>query len=329
IAQKTTTIKNPLLNSSSGSTTDIDRELGTLANGIRNLNGSLSNRLSKINETFSSDIKNLGMSSQKGSGSTPTGIPGLDATIAVIGGGLIAAFVTIGGNEFTRKRQDRVEVAKQKIDATSKRLPTYVQLATYHRGLYSEVNKVASGTKLDPKRCLFYVCDILQLETSMFKEGGYVLDDLDAEEIIYRLGSTIPLMISRDFHPYYASVMRSLVEGNVSYHEFCDNLLQNNEIYNKFKKWLSASRASLKRARELEESVKKSLWYSELITLELNHLYKRWYGIEPSFKKLNDELRGYLREGYKEDKSVNQTDITRKQYYNYYKRIKGFDTSTS
>ena len=60
------------------------------------------------------------------------------------------------------------------------------------------------------------------------------------------------------------------------------------------------------------EIIERCMWYSQLIQLELNHIYKSWYDQEPPLI-LRPALRTYLQENEKK----------------YYDRIKSFHRDTT
>ena len=62
---------------------------------------------------------------------------------------------------------------------------------------------------------------------------------------------------------------------------------------------------------DLDELQNKSMWYSQLIQLESNHIYKSWYGQEPPFV-LDEGLTEYLLRDEKK----------------YYDRIRSFHLKT-
>jgi hypothetical protein len=73
----------------------------------------------------------------------------------------------------------------------------------------------------------------------------------------------------------------------------------------------------------------RSRWFSELIFLEMNHIFYRWYERGSALSDISDDLREYLSGKYKEDISFMDTDDAEKkrlteQYDYYYERIKKF-----
>jgi hypothetical protein len=87
---------------------------------------------------------------------------------------------------------------------------------------------------------------------------------------------------------------------------FTPPFLMHADLYQKFEKWLTEEKESDK-IKKLERD---SAWYSQLILLELNHVYRIWYAEEPRFTKLRPDLREHL---YREKRQ-------------YHDRIVGFET---
>jgi hypothetical protein len=81
---------------------------------------------------------------------------------------------------------------------------------------------------------------------------------------------------------------------------------ENKQLYNKFLKWITTGLS-----KQDCEIIERCMWYSQLIQLELNHIYKLWYGEEPPLV-LRDGLKEYLENNHKK----------------YYDRIKSFHLKT-
>jgi hypothetical protein len=87
------------------------------------------------------------------------------------------------------------------------------------------------------------------------------------------------------------------------------NIINNeNELYEKFKNWLSYDIPQ----QPIKDLIEKSEWYSSILMFELNHIYQLWYDEEPSFE-LRNELGYYLKHNERK----------------YYNRIKSFHLKTT
>ena len=100
------------------------------------------------------------------------------------------------------------------------------------------------------------------------------------------------------------SKLSCLVDNNTPYHKFHEKINENENkgLFEKFKILLEND--------EIRMNLKYNCkFYSELIMLELGHIYKLWYNEEPKFSLLSKEVRTML-----------------EKYPNYYNRIKKFGT---
>lgn len=118
--------------------------------------------------------------------------------------------------------------------------------------------------------------------------GDLQLDNLDAERILNELWQDIGLERRLGF----VDSSRLCYLANTPCHEFYEN--PEMADYEKLILLLD------------KDAFEKCMWYSQLIMLELNHIYKPWYGEEPQL----------LRDGLKEHLKLN--------YPKYYKRVKAF-----
>lgn len=119
-------------------------------------------------------------------------------------------------------------------------------------------------------------------------DGEIQLDDLEAEEIIGRLGITIEQTVNDGFGNVDASRIRYLVENDVPFHKFHDSIStdQNKDLYQKFVHWICRQEI----IREVERNCR---WYTQLIMFEMNHIYEPWYRRPPYFR-IDEDLRRNL-----------------------------------
>ncbi|MGB8035406.1 MAG: hypothetical protein WCF03_16460 [Nitrososphaeraceae archaeon] len=208
---------------------------------------------------------------------------------------------------FFKRREEYKEQSKQKIDVISKATPYYNQLSMNSWNFGWILNEGLK--KPDYKRLMYHMCNILYIRHEIVnKFGDLQFDNLDAEKIINCIWQQINSLVEGYFGYLDSSKLRCLVENDIPYHKFHESLNQNGELYNKFVNWISTEISS----EDLHKLEERCLWYSQLIQLELNHIYKSWYGQEPPLE-LRYELKKYLDE-------KNPT---------YYKRIKSFHLRTS
>ena len=87
------------------------------------------------------------------------------------------------------------------------------------------------------------------------------------------------------------------MNDDTPYHKFYEkiNENENKELFEKFKKLIDDEN----KKAELKQKCKR---YSQLIMFELTHIYQIWYKQEPSFTKLDKELKKELKKDHDQSK---------------------------
>ncbi len=224
-----------------------------------------------------------------------------DWVAILISGGIVAALITVGANELSKRRQNEIEIKKHRMDILSRYVSLYNRLALYTNWNISWKIREAKEDegKIDYPLIMYYVCDFLQLRKQLIHSLGTLqFDNLDADEIINDLERTIVGIIKKEFDEIEFSKLSCLVDDDTPYHKFYEkiNENENKELFEKFKKFLGNNKVNLE---------KYCRWYSQLIMFELTHIYKIWYKQEPKNSKLSEDLLQEL-----------------EKYPTYYKRIK-------
>jgi hypothetical protein len=266
-----------------------------------------------------------------------TGIPWLDAILAILGAGGVTAALTAFFDYRKKRRDETFEMAKEKLDVIGKSLPIYIQLLS----LYTKLGDYLKSSSPDGKQCLYFLCRILYHQNSIFKTyGSLQLDDLDAETLVASLGNEILGVVMKKFGRQKIATMTKLV-GDKDYDTFLTDLPSHDKLYCEFETWLFEYNSTLPpgSTRTLKNLGNKCKWYSELILFELNYIYRYWYGENPRFYSLTPELVNYLESDYKLDdqyrfldrskpddkRSLDELDL---RFTNYYNRIAWFESYT-
>jgi hypothetical protein len=135
---------------------------------------------------------------------------------------------------------------------------------------------------------LYYLSNALYYKNKISETiGDLQLDNLDAERILNELWQDIGLERRLGF----VDSSRLCCLADTLYHEFYEKVTDYEKLILRLDK----------------DAFEKCMWYSQLIMLELNHIYKPWYGEEPQLM---------LRDGLKEH--------LRLKYPKYYKRVQAF-----
>jgi hypothetical protein len=208
---------------------------------------------------------------------------------------------------FSKGRERYFDVSKYKIQTISKAVPNYNKLAFNALNFSRELRKPPD--KRDYMLCMYRLSNFLYaLQKIRQLFGDVQLDNLEAEKILDSFFSNIYCLIIAKFSYLEYSKLSYLVENDLPYHKFHDSVLENeNKLYEKFKYWISSKMSQ----QDFNVLTEKSNWYSALIMLELNHIYKLWYKEEPSLP--DNDLMEYLK----------------KNEIKYYNRIKSFHFRTT
>jgi hypothetical protein len=222
---------------------------------------------------------------------------------AILSSSVIAMTIEKLHDVLSKKRERYFEISKYKVETISKAVPYYNKLAFNAFNFSRELRKPID--KRDYMLCVYRLSNFLytlQKIRQMF--GDIQLDNLLGEKILDGFFSNIFCLITAKFSYLEYSKLSYLVEHDLPYHKFHDNIMDNEkDLYEKFKNWIS-NEISPECLKDLAE---KSEWYSSLLMLELNHVYRLWYGEEPSVE-LDKELKQYLEKNERK----------------YYDRIKSF-----
>jgi hypothetical protein len=225
-------------------------------------------------------------------------------TLLLSGGG-IAAVVTGYANRLSTKRQNEIEIKKHRMDILSQYVSIYNRLALYTNW---NISVYLDKTDIDYPLVMYYVCEFLQLRKRLIHSLGTLqFDNLDADTIINDFERRIVAIIKEGFNynEIEFSKLSYLVNDDTPYYKFHEkiNESENKELFETFKKLIDDEN----KKAELKQKCK---WYSQLIMFELTHIYQIWYKQEPSFSKLDTELKRKLEKDHSE----------------YYKRINEIGT---
>jgi hypothetical protein len=118
------------------------------------------------------------------------------------------------------------------------------------------------------------------------------LDDLVAEETLASVGYKLIIEIQTYFGFFDLNVMQDLGSKSPDFFVFCTHLGKSKSLLNRYEIWVSNSRASV---QMLERSC---FMYYKLMWFEINHIFKSWYGKEPSLIPDQNGVLAYLQEHY-------------------------------
>jgi hypothetical protein len=218
----------------------------------------------------------------------------------ILGGTLASTFVSWYINRQLKKRDEKFEMSKHKMNIMAKSLPIYTRLGSY----YDDLSNHLQYSEPDLQRAFFTACKIIQLERSVFETVGTIqLDSLDAEQII----TSFELDLNVDY--LTRDTMRQMAEKHPTYKEFLEDGFDE-IVFKKFKEIFFQAKSKPASA-DFPNLQQKCSWYCQLMFLEINQVYARWYDDHPVqyVRKLTPDLQKYLMNNYED----------------YYNRIKNWE----
>jgi hypothetical protein len=232
--------------------------------------------------------------------------PALLITLFLFTGGGITTGLTLLINWLIQRRQRKQSITEVRIRAIAKSAPLYNKIALYNAWNLSH-QLMLSREERNTKLMFYYACNILNLRRQIVNTiGDLQFADLTAETIISDLGRAITSSISDHFGPVNSSLMTSIVDNDLPFHEFHDVILRDwVDLFHNFEQWIAKDEISI----QIERNCR---WYAQLIMYELNFVYMIWYDEPPSFMRLDPDLRSYLEQ--------NQSS--------YFRRLRKIETSS-
>lgn len=212
--------------------------------------------------------------------------------LTLLAGGTVAATaITLFSNWLLKRREERLDISKQKMSEITKSMPNYTQMASYYKALAVQL----SEQKKDQTICLYYTCRALCLQRQLFiKVGAFQLDDLDAESILAKLSGELLTTLSKELSITERLKLTDLISETSTFDDFLNtiSLPHNQALVQRFYSWLNTSNS-------LQELSKNCTWFRDLLIFEINHVYELWYGTNPEYYNkdtLKPELFKYLEE---------------------------------
>jgi hypothetical protein len=211
-----------------------------------------------------------------------------DPLTILLTGGLITTGLTLFVNWLIKRRQQRVDMSKIKIQTITQVAPLYNQISLYNScNLSHELNK--PNQDRDAVLMMYYICNTMNIREQIKKKIGDIqFDNIEAERIIGDLYRNIITPIKENFGHVDLSRMIHLVDNDLSYHEFHHKVSDSdNDLFQKFVLWIYRENV----VSELERNCR---WFAQLIMYELNHVYWIWYNEPPDLSKISPDLLNYL-----------------------------------
>ena len=177
--------------------------------------------------------------------------------------------------------------------ATSNALGLLQNKHTTHKALHKGPLERELTINNVENECLFTICNFCNVHYKNFSENGsIILESLRAEDMITSLLNDIFMKIREGLGYDSIHIMRSMVEDDPTIFKFESQVILSNAWYQglhlKFCKYLYDNPESVVYLRQ------RSLWFHQLLNLEINHVYKEWYGSEPDIA-LDKDLDEFLK----------------------------------
>ena len=230
-------------------------------------------------------------------------------TITIIGSAT-ATGITFLYNWMARRRQEYVEMARFRMNKIGKAEKSYLDLIRYSSVLQRLLKDFdPSPKRLMDKRSFYYLISLIKAMKKLTDDvGGFLLINHDAEKAIINLHINIVNLI-RDklFTDLEVGELRESFLDSFTLLDLNNKLLYDKRVrllFHRWKKWLKNKDNS----EDVSQLRKSLLCYYDLLTLELNTVYKLWYESELNFFErrfhyrtiearnyLNKETKDYLR----------------------------------
>ncbi len=254
-------------------------------------------------------------------------------TIASIigGGGSVAGLLTFFYNLWARKRQEYVEMARYKMSKIGEAEKTYLDLVRHASVLYGILKNFNQSSKsLMDKRSFYYLISFMK-GTAGLKEnvGGYLLISHDAERAIITLHNGILDFIREKlFDDIEISEIRVSFLDSFSLVDLHRKLCYDERtrmFFSRWKKWLRDEKS----LADILILRKMLLCYFDLLTLELNIVYKLWYEselnvFEKGLHSRTIEAKNYLSletKNYLQTEKLFGNQDLKTKFPNYYKKL--------
>jgi hypothetical protein len=214
-------------------------------------------------------------------------------------------------NEMIRKREEFIQLSKEKVAEISNLVPIYMEMSGYHLSLATQLKVTIEGMKktpsvrrIDHNRCLYCISNIFFQDNLLSTKGYFQFCDTRAEKI----ASDLNFELAKCFmglDPYTRSLKldyrdRSLLsyqaydskKESVPYFVFSNKIVKLGR-YQNFTAWLDSIPLE-----DLETMESRSRWFATLIVFEMNLLYSRFYERKPHPETLGEDLRNFIRANY-------------------------------
>lgn len=229
--------------------------------------------------------------------------PIITPLVAILVGGA-GVLITYLANYWAKNREERITMAKYKIDAISKSKPLLIQKARFSGAIYRSLTTETAGERriitdrddIDYTKTLYYLCCFLCTQQRVFFEfGDLQLDDLDAEAAIGAYENKIvETLLNSPIINHQVTTLAYLAEKEMPYDNFSVKV-RDSQILSIFEAWIRSLSE-----REFQNLAIYCRAYHELLTLEFNHVYKIWYGKDPSTTSLAASTLEHVSKNYKE-----------------------------
>jgi hypothetical protein len=213
-----------------------------------------------------------------------TGNIGIDISIALITGGAITTWLTLLFDRLSKKRQEYIDLSREKITKIQNADIVYMQVSSYSQEIADLLKNKGSWVEKDYLKCIHNIGLYLYKWRRFFLDVGYMqLDDLDSENVIQSLGQNLLSLLvdDRSIGIQKVVALRSMVSDDISINSFIEGIPfdqptdSRTVVYVAYKTWLNRMASE---PDKLKDIINKLEWYTPLISLELNLTYGIFYG---------------------------------------------------
>lgn len=216
----------------------------------------------------------------------------------IISGGIVAGLFEWFRNYIAKRREEYVDISKLKIDYISKSLPFYSQMVFYHNGIsdFLATKKYKDYVNV----FLYYLSNLLYLKDGYFKKFGAIqLGSFRGESVLEEIGTNFNRQIADKIGFYHMSLISNLAKDKIGYHQFEEALKSNKDLIDLFLASDSGFFSDLNLIKQLKMECR---CFAEIMTLEVNTVYREWYGKEEELIwksiPLKDDVVDYIKENH-------------------------------
>jgi hypothetical protein len=220
-----------------------------------------------------------------------TGNLGIDISIAIVTGGAVTTWLTLLFDRTSKRRQEYIEISKEKILRITRIETQAMQMSSYLHGISNILNAEDKGKKFDHLYFMYLTGKYVHAWNEILNNTGYIqLDNIDSENVIQELAQHFYVKLQKSclIGPKNLAKLYTLINEYPRYNAFIEKILsydsrfqysQYEELESKFKEylvWIHNDQDDSK--KEKKAILCRAEWFYRLFSIEVNLTYRIFYG---------------------------------------------------